>query len=388
MDEYPQTGPASEGAVDLALIYRELGLFESAQKILVDENRRLTEAGNWLKSLVEQDFLPGKDMTRLLESAVGVRTIDQTVLDRTPAFARRWILVAGDDPLVRRSTHLLAGVRRTEKVLSEILHQHNQALSLLNDQLVLLSNDRLSLQTAITELERSLARLPHLDNEMSGSLAETPLSSFSDQRSTNLISAIRTIRTRLDNLESSIGRVSGYSGLLEGLRGTITGSPEEKEELRIRERAYARLLESRRSLDDLYRSLNSLEGQVWILAKGKAIGFEKSISRRTDSASASINSILEKGRRVEGLMAMKEAELHQAAGTVAAQISEIKVLAEGTLPALTERASSVRSARLLNLAESSWRDIDRLEVRAVFTAADIEISRMERTIREMQESVR
>ena len=54
---------------------------------------------------------------------------------------------------------------------------------------------------------------------------------------------------------------------------------------------------------------------------------------------------------------------------------------------MSGRVASMRARRLLELAEAEARRLEEVEALTLYTAADIEISRMETTVRALQEAV-
>ena len=109
IDNYPDSTAAREGVIDLALCYRELGLFDNATQLLGRESKYLTEVCEWLKSLRVSDFKPGSHLSALLDEAFHGMKPDPEILGKTPGFILQWLIQDARDPQVQWTSTLIDG---------------------------------------------------------------------------------------------------------------------------------------------------------------------------------------------------------------------------------------------------------------------------------------
>ncbi|MDF1535537.1 MAG: hypothetical protein P1S46_03415 [bacterium] len=387
VDLHGDSHAAVEGALDLALCYRDLGLYDRAGALLDRQVRKLREVRNWLTSLNEKDLLRDRDLTVLLEHLLDGRQVEPDLLSRTPAFARFWLQEVTSDPYVVQTTALLEGARIASRKADK-LAQRFEADSVLVRKELDRTDEDLALNRARTaRLERIRERLPALNQETGRSLQNSSLSRFGSESSSALLTRIEGLIERLSIMENSVKKAEGFSSLVSSLSDAVTTSPKEGQLNKVRQQAYEGLISSRRNLRDHRESLVGLQGQVWLALKNEANRLEKRTFLRTTSAQTRAGQALAESTKARGLLEEHRNRLEE----LAARLEEGRSSLTGTLQEKIDRFSgriaTMRAEKLLLLASAKARELNEAEARTIYTAANIEISRMESTVQALQEAV-
>jgi tetratricopeptide (TPR) repeat protein len=386
LKSYPDTEAARQGAVDLSLCYRELGLYEQAGDLLQKEARRLGEFANWAGAMQSSDFYPGQDLADILEAVIHGEAIPEKLLAKTPPHVRTWVKNAASDPYVRRTTALLGGVEVLDDIKGQTVRWLKRSDELTGFELVWADRDLGSNLERSGRLKELKARLPMLDADMKRSLGENSLDKFSTETSLSLITRIRDCSNRLEIMENTVKKAEKFSPLIESLSSSVTVTREEEQLNRIRESAYEGLVSSRSTLGQYRSTLRRLEGRVWLGLKGRAVELEQSTSERVKSSIEIIDKQLADTERTRELLTKHRAILANLKTEIS---SGSELLGNATTERLTRLRTDIieaRAHRLVQLAEAAAADFREEQARALYTAADIEINRMERNIKAMQET--
>ena len=192
---------------------------------------------------------------------------------------------------------------------------------------------------------------------------------------------------RLSVMENSVQKAEGFSSLVSNLSDAVTTSPEESQLNRVRQQAYEGLISSRTNLRGYRESLVSFQGQVWLALKKEALRLEKRTSLRTTSARTRAGQALAESTRARMLLDKRRASLEELSGFLEEGRSDLIGPSQEKTDRLADRIDSMRARRLLKLAAVMARELEETEARTLYTAADIEISRMENTVQALQEAV-
>jgi tetratricopeptide (TPR) repeat protein len=387
VDLHPDSHAALAGALDLALCYRELGLHDKAGTLLDRQVKRLREVRNWLMSLREKDLLGDRDLTVLLERLIDNRQVEPDLLSRSPAFARYWLQEVSSDPYIIQTTALLGGAGIVAGKAS-VLDQRFQGDRVLIRKELDWTDDDLARNLARTShLKQIQGRLPVLKKEMGQSLQNSSLSRFGSDSSTALLRKIEGLTERLSIMENSVKKAEGFSSLINNLSDAVTSSLEEGQLNRVRQQAYSSLIASRLNLRYYRESLVRSQGQIWLALKNGAVRLEKRTSLRTTSARTRAGQALAETTKTRRLLNERREKLEE----LAAELEEGRNQLSGALPEkinrLSDRIASMRAKRLLTLASAKAQELREAEALTLYTAADIEISRMKSTVQALQEAV-
>jgi len=379
---------ADEGVLDLALTYRELGLYEKAGSALSSHLDRLREKRNWLLGLREADLLAGRDLILLLEEAIDGNISDGDLLLRTPQFAREWITVLASDPVVRHTTALRNGLRFAEDKVSRLREKLDADSERTRREIDWIKHDIARVRLNGDRLEEIRDRLTFIGEELSATLQNLPLDAFAGEKALALISRTRELKARLSLMENSLEKAERFGTFAGKLTGTVTASEKEKQLTWIREQAYERILPSRQTLESLRNSLAALEGHIWLEVKGAAVELEKKTSFRVTSGRARAAQAAGDNSEAIRILTDKQHVLEALTLTLIKRKRDLDTTISQRLALLGQRIEEARAGRILTLAAQTAGQIKEAEAKTLFTSADIEISRMESTVRSLQEMVR
>jgi tetratricopeptide (TPR) repeat protein len=387
VDLHPDSHAALDGALDLALCYRELGLHDRAGALLDRQVKRLREVRNWLMSLREKDLLGDRGLILLLEQLIDGRQVEPDLLSRTPAFARYWLKEVSSDPYIIQTTALLGGAGIVAGKAGELEQRFQADSALVRKELDWTDDDLARNRTRTSRLEEIRSRLPALKKEMGRSLQSSSLSHFGSESSAILLTKIEALTERLSIMENSVKKAEGFSSLIQNLSDAVTSSLEEGQLNRVRQQAYSGLIASRRNLRYYRESLVRSQGQIWLALKNEAIRLEKRTSLRTTSSRTRTGQVLAETTKTRRLLEERREKLEE----LASGLKEGRSRLSGAFPArinqLSDRIASMRAKRLLVLASAKGQELREAEALTLYTAADIEISKIESTVQALQEAV-
>ncbi len=387
VNQHPYTPAARKATIDLALCFRELGLYDNATEFLSSESDRLQEMSSWLNSLGHSDFRAGGDLLILIEGAVNNKHPDQTVVARTPEFIKQWIVIAAKDPRIRRTTALLNGVRNLERMLQELIARHLSAIEHIQRE-VSLADDSM---TVIEDLNHTLLtasnRLPVFLDEIITSLEQGSLEDFAPESSISIIGRITSLQTRLRTMEASVEKIRGFTPVISTLKESSSITGEQEQLNRIRENAYKGLISSRNSLKDIRSDLKALEGRVWLHAKGEARRTEMEITDRVSAISARIARLKEKAEETQNILAVRLSLLIKSRDELSSQVDRLKTALSKNLSDLESALRNMQIKTLLQVADEVRAVLEEEEAKVVFSAADIEVMKIENNLRAMQEAI-
>jgi tetratricopeptide (TPR) repeat protein len=387
IDQHPYTPAARKAIIDLALCFRELGLYDNATEFLSRESDRLQEMSSWLNSLNHSDLRAGGDLLLLIEGAINNRYPDQTVVARTPEFIKQWIVIAAKDPRVRRTTILLNGVRDLKGKLQELITKYLSTIEHIQRE-VSWTGDSV---TMVEDLDHALLtasnRLPVFLDEIFTSLEQASLEDFASESSISIIGRITSLQTRLRTMETNVEKISGFSPVISSLKELSTITGEEKQLNRIRENAYEGLVSSRNSLKDIRSDLKALEGRVWLHAKGEARRTEMNITDRVLGISTRIVRLQEKTRETQNLLTVRLSLLTKSREELNSHLGRLKIVLSKNLSDLESDLRNLQITTLQHVAGEVRAVLEEEEAKAVFSAADIEIMKIENNLRAMQENI-
>jgi len=386
-DRYRYSQAADDGVLDLALAYRELGLYDRAGTVLDLHLKRLREVRNWLLGLRDTDLRTGHDIMVLLEHTIDGNAPDRGLVDQTPLFVRQWLADISVDPYVRQTSSLLKGIRIAGEKAVKLSERLDHDRDLVRRAIARGREDISRTRLVKTRLEELRNRLGSIRDEMNTTLQNISLDRFASDNERRLISRTVELRERLSLMENSVSKAEGFQSLVGKLSESVTTSNRENQLNRIRKQAYDEIISSRSTLRGLRNTLTSLEGQLWLAVKSGALQIEKKTSLRVTSGKMRAGQVIADTSRSLKILTNQQQSLEELAGLLVQRRNDLDKTILGRLKALGEKIDETRAARLLALAARTAQNIKEAEARTLYTSADIEISRMESTVRSLQEAV-
>jgi hypothetical protein len=387
VDLYNDSPVSREGALHLALCYRDLGLHDRAGTLLDRQVKHLREVRNWLTSLSENDLLRDKDLTTLLEQLLGGQGVDPDLLSRTPVFARYWLQEVSSDPYIVQTTALLEGAGIVSRKAYTLADRFEADHALVRKEVKRTDSDLAINRVRASRLEQIRRRLPVLKKDMRGSLQSSSLARFGSETSAALLTRIEGMIERLSVMDNSVQKAEGFSSLVSNLSDAVTTSPEEGQLNKVRQQAYEGLISSRSNLRFYRESLVGLQGQIWLALKNEAIRLEKRTSLRTTSARTRAGQALADSTKARMLLDERRKQLMDLEAALEAGQDGLTGASQEKAHLLSERIATMRARKLLQLASGMAQELEETEALTLYTAADIEISRMENTVQALQEAV-
>jgi hypothetical protein len=188
-------------------------------------------------------------------------------------------------------------------------------------------------------------------------------------------------------METNVEKISGFSPVISSLKELSTITGEEKQLNRIRENAYEGLVSSRNSLKDIRSDLKALEGRVWLHAKGEARRTEMNITDRVLGISTRIVRLQEKTRETQNLLTVRLSLLTKSREELNSHLGRLKIVLSKNLSDLESDLRNLQITTLQHVAGEVRAVLEEEEAKAVFSAADIEIMKIENNLRAMQENI-
>jgi hypothetical protein len=387
IDLHRYSRAAGEGVLDLALSYRELGLYDSADTVLGNHLKRLREVRNWLLGLRDKDLQTGRDIVVLLEEAIDGSVPDRDLLLKQPFFVRQWIMDTSLDPHVRHTTALLKGLALTGEKVAKLRKRLDRDGELARREIDWVKHDISRTRLTMGRLEEIRNRLESINKDMSSTLHTRSLEEFADEKAMMLILRTGKLKERLSYMENSVRKADGFTSLIGRLSESKADSREEDQLNLIRKQAYDGLISSRLTLRSLKNTLTALEGQLWLEVKGGAIQLEKKTSLRVTSGRTRAGQTLVDTSKTLRMLTSRQQALEELGRLLVERKSGLDIYFPEQLKSLREKIDAMRAARLLTLAVQAAGELREAEARTLYTSADIEISRMESTIRSLQEAL-
>ena len=387
VEQHRYSHAAGDGVLDLALSYRNLGLYDKAATTLDHHLKRLKDVRNWLLGLRNKDLQAGGDLVVLLEQTVFETPLDRDTLFKTPFFIRQWVMDISVDPYIRQTTSLLKGLGLAEMKIARLRKRFDQDSDLVTREIDWVKYDISQSRGAMSRLEEIKVRLETIKYDMSATLQRDSLDGFASENAMLLISKTGRLKERLSLMENSVSKAEGFTSLVGKLSESVTTSKEENQLNRIRKQAYDGLITSRLTLRKLRNTLSALEGRLWLDVKGGAIQLErKTSSRVTSGRTRAVQAMTDTSNAIQMLTSRQQA-LEELAQLLVRRKRDLDTTFSRRLKALRKKIDASRAARLLALAARDAQAIRETEARTVYTSADIEISRMESIVRSLQEAV-
>jgi tetratricopeptide (TPR) repeat protein len=387
LDLHRYSRAAGDGVMDLALCYRQLGLYDRAGTVLDHHLKRLQEVRNWLLGLQDKDLQTGRDIVVLLEWAIDGSVPDRGLLLKTPFFVRQWVMDTSVDPYVKQTTALLKGLALVGEKVAKLRKRLDRDDDLVRKEIDWVKNDITRTRAKMDRLEEIRNRLESIRNDMSNTLQTRSPDKFASEKAMMLISRTAKLKERLSLMENSVSKADGFTSLVGRLSKTMADSKEENQLNMIRKQAYDGLISSRLTLRNFRNTLTALEGQLWLEVKGGAIRLEKKTSLRVTSGRTRAGQALADTSKTIRMLASQQQALEELGYLLLKRKSDLDTSFPQQVKALKEKIDTLRAARLLTLAVQTAQEIREAEARTLYTSADIEISRMESTIRSLQEAV-
>lgn len=378
---------ARDGVLDLALIYRELGLYDKAAAVLGNHQKRLEEVRNWLLGLRDTDLQTGSEIVALLEHTVDGSPPDPDLLHRTPYFVRQWVMDIAADPDVSQPTALLNGLELTGQKAAKLGNRLARDGDLVKRELDWAKEDISGARATSARLEEIRNELKSIREDTSATLQNLSLDGFASEKARTLISRTGQLKERLSFMENSVSKAEGFTNLVGRLAESVTASKEENQLNRTRKQAYDGIISSRLTLRSLKSTLTALEGQLWLGVKSGAIQLEKKISLRVTSGRTRAGQALANTSKSIQILSTRQKDLEELARLILTRRNDLNKGIPERLEILREKIDTARAARLLDIAAQAALEIREAEARTLYTSADIEISKMENTVRLLQEAV-
>lgn len=387
VDLHRYSRAAGDGVLDLALTYRELGLYDKAGTILDHHLRRLQEVKNWLLELRDKDLQTGRDIVVLLERTIDGSVPNRKLLLQTPFFVRQWVEDISVDPYLRHATALLRGIGLAEDKAARLGERFDRDGDLVRNEISWVKYDISRTRGTVARLEEIRNSLLSIKDDMGATLQSRSLARFASEKAMMLISRTGDLQERLSLMENSVSKAEGFKSLIGRLSESVTASKKENQLNEIRKQAYEGLISSRLTLRNLRNTLTAMEGQLWLEVKGGAIHLEKKTSLRVTSGRMRAGQALANTSKSIRILTSRQLALEELEHLLLKRRRDLDTTFPERLQILRERIDAMRSARLLTLAAHAAQEIREAEARALYTSADIEISRMESTVRSLQEAV-
>lgn len=387
VDLHRYSRAAGDGVLDLALTYRELGLYDKAGTILDHHLRRLQEVKNWLLELRDKDLQTGRDIVVLLERTIDGSVPNRKLLLQTPFFVRQWVEDISVDPYLRHATALLRGIGLAEDKAARLGERFDRDGDLVRNEISWVKYDISRTRGTVARLEEIRNSLLSIKDDMGATLQSRSLARFASEKAMMLISRTGDLQERLSLMENSVSKAEGFKSLIGRLSESVTASRKENQLNEIRKQAYEGLISSRLTLRNLRNTLTAMEGQLWLEVKGGAIHLEKKTSLRVTSGRMRAGQALANTSKSIRILTSRQLALEELEHLLLKRRRDLDTTFPERLQILRERIDAMRSARLLTLAAHAAQEIREAEARALYTSADIEISRMESTVRSLQEAV-
>lgn len=387
VDLHRYSRAAGDGVLDLALTYRELGLYDKAGTILDHHLRRLQEVKNWLLELRDKDLQTGRDIVVLLERTIDGSVPNRKLLLQTPFFVRQWVEDISVDPYLRHATALLRGIGLAEDKAARLGERFDRDGDLVRNEISWVKYDISRTRGTVARLEEIRNSLLSIKDDMGATLQSRSLARFASEKAMMLISRTGDLQERLSLMENSVSKAEGFKSLIGRLSESVTASRKENQLNEIRKQAYEGLISSRLTLRNLRNTLTAMEGQLWLEVKGGAIHLEKKTSLRVPSGRMRAGQALANTSKSIRILTSRQLALEELEHLLLKRRRDLDTTFPERLQILRERIDAMRSARLLTLAAHAAQEIREAEARALYTSADIEISRMESTVRSLQEAV-
>ena len=384
---FPFSSSSQQAALELAVTYRELGLYRNAAQVLDDEGRRLTEYSQWLRSLTERDLKSGGDLSILLTSAIIGDPPPEDILERTPAFIRSWIIDAVSNRIISRSTWLLRGTDRMKEETARLARHHRDALDRFQWEIDWSTDESREMSSITNSLRSARRRLPSFREDLFAALEKTSLEDFAPERAIDMIGRVSALRRRLKTTQSDISRVREFSSVIEKIRGSSPATDKERQLNRIRESAYRGLIGTRERLTGIRSELRAFEGRIWLLVKGEAVRHETDAVERIANEGMNLQRLTDKTRKALEQLSLRGEKLSEAKDEAEKRMDHLETAINSRLDDISLRILSLRNRTALDLAGRKADELDDTRAFVIYTAADIEIQRMDEVLRAMQEAV-
>ncbi len=387
VDLHRYSRAAGDGVLDLALSYRKLGLFDKAGTVLDHHLKRLQEVSNWLLGLRDKDLQTNRDIVTLLEQTIDGSISDRDLLRRTPFFVRQWVMDISVDPNVRQTTALLKGLDLAGEKVVKLGKRFDRDGDLVRREIDWVKDDISRTRSTMARLVEIRNRLESIKHDMGATLQSRSLDEFASEKAMMFISRTGELLDRLSLMENSVSKAEGFTSLVGRLSESVTASDEENQLNSIRKQAYDGLISSRLNLRNLRNTLTALEGRLWLEVKGGAIQLEKKTSLRVTSGRTRAGQALADTSKTIRILTVTQQALEELGRLLLQRKRDLDTAFPERLKILRKKIETRRTTRLLTLAAQTAREIREAEARTLYTSADIEISRMESTVRSMQEAV-
>ena len=291
------------------------------------------------------------------------------------------------DPYVRQTTALLKGLGLGEERAANLRKRLDRDDDLVRKEIEWVKYDISRTRDTATRLEEIRNRLKSINNDMGMTLQNRSLEGFASEKAILLISRTGKLKKRLSLMENSVNKAEGFTSLVGRLSESVTASREESQLNRIRKQAYDGLISSRLTLRNHKNALTALEGQLWLEVKGGAIQLEKKTSLRVTSGRTRAAQALADTSKTVRMLTNRQQALEELGLLLGLRKKDLDTTFPEQLKILRIKINEMRAARLLILADQTSQEIREAEARTLYTSADIEISRMESTVRSLQEAV-
>ncbi len=387
MENHGDSPAARKAAIDLALCYRELGLYDRAGKVLSREVKYLKQVSKWTNSLKASDFRPGKDLNVIFAGALSQRTPNPEILSRNPGFVKQWISEIVHDRNLKRYTSLLEGVERLSDAGDKLVSKYNSVILLFEQELEYNRSEQAAAKKIAEDLNDILVRLPALQSNLLRTVNETPLARFADKNILRLANRVNRLDDRMRSVETSTNKAGAFAKVIEQIKNAKPGTEKERQLISIKESAYHKLIGLKPELRTMNDSIDSLEGKIWLSVKKEvADSYNKNrsfIEGKLDLTRASIGKYL----KVQELLSRKENSIITSIEEAQKVVEVLESDISQDLASLRSRIITARTQMILNLAHKYAEDLRMGQTRALYTAADIETSHIESNIRAMQEAL-
>ena len=362
-------------------------MYDKAGLVLDHHLQRLKEIRNWLLGLRDKDLQAGSDIIALLEQTIEGSVSDRDLLRQTPFFIRQWIMNISVDPYVRQTTALLKGLGLAEERAANLRKRLDRDELLVRKEIDWVKYDLSRTRGTTARLEEIRNRLKSIKSDMGMTLQNLSLKGFASEKAILLISRTGELKARLSLMENSVNKAEGFTSLVGRLSESVAASREESQLNRTRKLAYDGLISSRLTLRSYKNALTSLEGQLWLEVKGGAIQLEKKTSLRVASGRTRAAKALAETSKTARMLTSRQQALEELGHLLGIRKKELETTFPEQLKILRVKTNEMRTARLLTLADQTSQEIREAEAKTLYTSADIEITRMESTVRSLQEAV-
>lgn len=378
---------ARKAVIDLALCYRELGLYNSAAELLSEELNYLKQYRRWAEALQPSDLAAGKKLDTILKNILAGSPPGAGLAGSTPGFERQWILGAAADPGIKRLYSMSEGASSLMDAADALAAKYARAIWLMEEEAQHAKDVQTLISLQSRDLNTILRRLPMLLDNLISMLEVTPLAEFADEPALSLAGRVSRLRKRLDILDTSADRAGSFTSVINEINASKPKTSRELQLNIIRKNAYTGLIRAKKEVAQIKGAADSLEGKIWLMVKKEVAGVYTDINMRMDRDVNSARSTINQTLRAREIIESTEHSALVKAEELKRTLLIIKTRFPEQLESFRKRIQEQKAISLMSLARKTAAKLRTAEAKTLYAAADVETSHVESTIRAMREAL-